>query len=172
MNKLDFLWKVIARYDQYIQSTNAKAAALLAYSAIVVGGILLKSSDILTMFQNHPVASRLVAFCLAIAAIASVIVLWVTFFVILPFLKSPPKGNSAIFFGDVANHETGKFYAEQISNLNEEAAVSDLAVQTHVIAGATIKKFRYMRFGMLAILGVQLPALAIIVMTRLVLLLY
>ena len=75
-------------------------------SAIVVGGILLKSSDILMMFQNHPVASRLVAFCLAIAAIASVIVLWVNFFVILPFLKSPPKGNSAIFFGDVANHET------------------------------------------------------------------
>lgn len=35
--RIDFLWKVIARYDTYISATNTKASFLVALNSLVVG---------------------------------------------------------------------------------------------------------------------------------------
>ena len=48
--KIDFLWKVIGRIDSYMISTHNKAALLLAFNTFVIGGIILKWSDITDMF--------------------------------------------------------------------------------------------------------------------------
>jgi hypothetical protein len=171
VSKNDFVWKVISRYDQYIVSTNNKAAIVIAYSAIIVGSIIVKYQDVQAMFNGYPGFLKLTDGMLTIAALSSLAVLWVTFKVVLPSMKSPKKGNSAIFYGDVADHATGEKYIEQVQAMTDKQEISDLSVQAHALAGIAKSKFSGIWWAMVLILYVQLPAIAVIVCTRLALIL-
>jgi|GEM_PF-5727280 len=167
MNKLEALWKIVGRYDHYIATTNQKAAATIAYNTIIVGGLILKYRDMLGLFDQHPRAIHVAAILLVSIAVCSLASLWCTFLMILPYLWSPAKADSVIFFGDVANHDTAEKYFDQINKVTEEQFTKDLSVQTFALATGVKKKFRWMRVGICLVLFVQIPLMAILLALKL-----
>ncbi len=161
------LWKIIGRFDSYAMSTNQKGAVVIGYNTIIVGGIVLKQGDILSLYAGHTVEIHLAAFLLCIVTAISLASIWLTFFMVLPYLWSPRKANSALFYGDVAGHENAAGYIDEARLVSEEALERDLATQTYAMAKGVLKKFWWMRVGILLILIVQLPALGCMVAIKL-----
>lgn len=170
LNRIDFLWKTVGRYDFYIGTTNAKAAALLAYNTFVVGGIVLKFRDVLALFDGHSKSAAVGAVLLIAASLASIVSLWSTFVVVLPYLWSPKKPNdyhSLIFFNHVAEYSSGEDYCKRVDGMGEAEAVKDLSYQTHALATGTRKKFNWLRLGIGSLLFAQVPAFAMLLLIKL-----
>jgi len=166
LDRRDFLWKVIGRYDFYIGSINAKAAFLIAFNVFVITGIVLKWSDILQLCgPKYPFADLVASILLAVAALASLASLFFTFHAVNPFLKSPKDPrvyHSAVFFGHVAEHDDPEKYLSHVMDLDEEKAVKDLAYQAHVLAMGTVGKFGWIKWAIVAIL-IEIPVFALLV---------
>jgi len=166
LDRRDFLWKVIGRYDYYIGSVNSKAAFLIAFNVFVITGIVLKWSDILQLCgTKFPFATLVTSILLAVTALASLASLFLTFQAVNPFLKSPKDPrvyHSAVFFGHVAEHDDPEKYLSHVKELDEEKAVKDLAYQAHVLAKGTVGKFGWIKWAMGAIL-IEIPIFALLV---------
>lgn len=167
---VDSLWRIIQRYDHYIGTTNTKAAIAAAFNTFIFGTIVIKWQELLPLFGAHRSAAVLAGFLLAIAAIASLVSLWATFQVINPFLrspKSPTQYHSVIFFSHVAEHENSENYLSCFQQSNSDTLCKDLGTQAHVLACGIRDKFQKMKIAVGAIILVQLPALAGIVVVKL-----
>lgn len=162
MEKKDFLWRVIHRYDTYIDTTNSKAAFLIAWNTFLFGTLVVKSADFAMGLSTHPKLQGgfwTIAVMLAISCLAS---LWFTFKVVNPFLSSPRKPmdyHSLIFFCHVAELDESKYLTE-IESLTEDKAVRDLAFQANVLAKGTTAKFTSLKLAIGIILIAQIPAIA------------
>jgi hypothetical protein len=170
VSKVDFLWKIIQRFDFYINSTNTKASAIIAFNTFVVGGIVLKASDLLPAKQLHHCLAIVSSVSLLIAATASLVSLGITFSVISPFLKSSEKQEqytSSIFFAHVAAlSDPIKFY-QQIQYVDDEKILKDLCVQSHSLAQGLNSKFNRMQIAFRAIIFFQFPALGFVILIKL-----
>lgn len=165
----DLLWKIISRFDHYINTTNTKATVIVAFDTFIVSAIILKWSDLLQTFGPQSVAAVLVSLLLLIAAVSSLVSLASVFQVINPFLKSPKsptKYHSKIFFGHIAEFETPEDYHQCVKNLNNEELLRDCCMQAHVLAQGLNDKFRKMKIAIGAILFVQLPALGLMILVK------
>jgi Family of unknown function (DUF5706) len=170
VSTIEFLWKTIQRYDYYIGSTNTKATTIVAFNTFVFGTIILKWPDLLPMFAAHPKAVVLAGSLLSVAAVAAVLSTWSAFRVINPFLRSPKKPfkyHSLVYFDHVAEHEIPEDYLARIKLLDLETLQSDLGHQAHVLAQGTAAKFAMLKFSIGVILTMQLPALALLVLVKL-----
>jgi hypothetical protein len=167
LDRRDFLWRIIGRYDFYINTTNGKAAFLIAFNVFVVSGVVLKWSDLFQLYGGgFPFANLATAILLAMMVLASLASLFCTFMAVNPFLKSPKEPenyHSAIFFGHVAQYDEPEKYLRRVKDLDEEKAVKDLAYQAHVLAKATIAKFGWIKRAVGVILFVQLPVFTLLV---------
>lgn len=163
--RCEALWKVIARYDMYIGSTNTKAAFLIAFNTFVVGGVVLKWQDIRSAVgETSPPSFPLVAVLLLVAVGAALASLYLTFQAINPFLSSPKRPNeyhSNVFFGDVSEHGDPEKYAQAVGRWDDAALQKDLAFQAHTLAGSLSAKFVAIKNAIRAVVYVQLPALAL-----------
>lgn len=168
---IDFLWKVLGRYDFYIGSTNTKAALLIAYNTFVVSGIILKWRDISPCFASHPklaITGAALLFLLAIFSLASLVF---TFRTINPYTKTcrqPGKYHSKIFFSDVAQYESADNYHDSIKMSSSEILFEDLAKQTYVVARGVDSKFAELKKAIGAILFFQLPTLVAVLLVHLI----
>jgi hypothetical protein len=163
--------KLIGRYDFYNGSVNTKAAMYVAFHVFVAGGIVLKWKDIFEAFGTQKVALVFVVLFLLAALAASLVSLCHTFRSVNPFLSSPslPKDyHSLIFFGDVAKFTVEKYH-EEVTKVTDEELRRDLAFQAHALAGGLSGKFESLKKATWWILGVQIPALALLGLTYLVL---
>jgi Family of unknown function (DUF5706) len=161
LDRRDFLWKVIGRYDFYMGSVNAKAAFLIAFNAFVITGIVLKWSDILQLYgTKYPFANLVASILLAAVALASLVSLFFTFQAVNPFLKSPkdPRSyHSAVYFGHVAEYNDPEKYLSHVNELDAEKVVKDLAYQAHTLAKGTAGKFGWINWAIGAILYAEIP---------------
>lgn len=168
---MDFLWKVLGRYDFYIGSTNTKAALLIAYNTFVVSGIILKWKDISPCFASHPklaVATAALLFLLAIFSLASLIF---TFRTINPYTKTcrqPGKYHSKIFFSDVSQFESADSYLDSVKTSAPESLFEDLAKQTYIVARGVDLKFAELKKAIGAILFFQIPTLVAVLLVHLI----
>jgi hypothetical protein len=175
INKMDFLWKTIQRFDFYINSTNTKSSSIIAFNTFVLGGIVLKASEIL---PSQGVDHRLYLACgisLIMSAIASLVSLIATFFVISPFLKSSggadPKVqepySSTVFFAHVAGLSSATHLLEQIKSSSDEVIYQDLSIQAYSLAQGLNGKFEKFKIIFYWILFVQLPTFGIVISIKL-----
>jgi plasmid maintenance system killer protein len=170
VNKVEFLWKIIQRFDFYINSTNTKASAIIAFNIFVLGGIVLKASELLPAKQTYRFLAAVSSVSLLIAAIASLVSLGITFSVISPFLKSFKKQDrytSNLFFIHVANLGDPIRLYQQIESADDEDVLKDLSVQAYSLAQGLNKKFNKMRIAFQAMIFFQFPAFGLAVLIKL-----
>ncbi len=166
----DLLLKIIARFDFYIGTTNAKAALVAAFNTFAIGAIVLKWGDVVALFAGHPAAAKGAAILLAVAALASVASLAAVFMMVKPYLdspKAPMKYHSILFFGHVAEHGSATDYVSAVLGASEEDIVADLGAQAHALARGVRAKFRLMNAAVLALVLGELGAFAVILLMRL-----
>lgn len=169
-NYVDLLWKVIGRFDGYLNGTNSKTALVTAFNAFVVSAVVLKWSEIVAQF-SAPTSGRIVATFLAVATLASLLSLWFAFKTVAPYLgspKAPQKYHSILFFEHVAEHESGQDYVDVVRGYDQGAIELELATQAHALARGLQGKFHTSSLAIGAILFVQLPALAAIFLVKLI----
>ena len=165
----DTLWNVIHRFDSLIESTNTKAALLIAFNTFAFGGILFKWSEILPSFTGHPSPAIIGLICLTSAAIVSVLSLLFTIAAIRPFLESggdSKKYRSNVFFKDIAGYEEAGGYYNAIKTVSIDSLDEDLAFQIYILSKGISKKYKFLKNATNTILYLQLPAFAGVVITK------
>jgi hypothetical protein len=138
--KVDYLFKVLARYDVYITSTNVKAALILAFNSAVMGWIVAGDNHIVGFFSN-PKMQEFVSFLVSAILVASALSMACAFHVVMPSLGSKQKngGNSMMFFADVATMSSEK-YGDKLEQASLPSLLRDLAEQVHEVACVLTKK--------------------------------
>ena len=169
--KAEYVFKIIARFDTYINSTNAKASIILAWNGLVIGTLLLKYGDILSNYKPKywiVIVAKITLFLMGICSVMSLVFI---FRVIYPFLESTSKmetgeilkDESLIFFGAVAKLSASEYYS-QVTKQTAEAMVSDLADQAVTLAKGLNIKMEVIRKSVIAIMLQILAILILIVM--------
>jgi len=157
-DKIDYLFKVINRFDFYINSTNTKASLIIAWNGVLIGTILLKYGEILSAFQpaGWPKAAAVALLSLlgACSLISNVFVLTVVF----PFLRPSSKretgrileNESMLFFGAVAAMGT-EVYHKRVVDSDTGEILADLADQAATIAQGLQDKMQLIRKSLVAV---------------------
>jgi len=168
--KIDYLWKTLGRMDTYIGTTNTKAALLVAFDTFLLGGLLVKSADILMPLKTAPTAHTWAIWLIAGTGALAVFSLWATLSVVQPFLTSSKRAgdyHSRVFFGDVAEVKDAPAYLTQVRNADADAMLDDLAQQVHVVATIAQKKFKRLQLvARVAVFG-QVPVLLVLLLLAL-----
>jgi hypothetical protein len=159
----DSLWHIIKRFDHLIETTNTKAALIIAFNTFILGGIVLKWGELLP--QNPLWLIIAGSIILAAAAGACVVSLFFTFRAIAPYLRSH-NYRSNVFFKDIKEHGEPEEYHKEMTGLTTDHLTRDLSFQVHIIAGGMSKKFKCLEDAVHAILYAQLPALLLFVVVR------
>jgi hypothetical protein len=168
---IDFHWKAIGRYDSYIATTNIKAAFLIAWNTFAIGTVGLKWHELLAPFAGMPRTNMWASVCSLAILFAGVASLWETFRVVNPFMESPKrplKYHSLIFFRHVAEFGSDEEFNAAAANRSADEFVSDLAAQAYTLARALTFKFSALRRTIGLLLGVQFPALLLLIATYLI----
>lgn len=152
--KLEMLFKIISRYDFYINSANSKASIIIAWNGIIIGSVLLKYNSIIALYCKPEWAYYVSNIFLAGLAVSGIFSIFFVFKVVTPFLSSSDskKGSprSLIFFGDVSEI-THEEYARRASVLTYEEALSDSALQAHILATGLSRKMKDMQKSIRAV---------------------
>lgn len=152
--KLEMLFKIISRYDFYINSTNSKASIIIAWNGTIIGSVLLKYNSIIALYCKPEWAYYISNIFLVGLAISGILSIVFVFKVVNPFLSSSDskKGSpkSLIFFRDVSEI-THEEYARRASELTYGEALSDSILQAHILATGLSRKMKDMQQSIWAI---------------------
>lgn len=163
MNKADFLWKTINRYDYYIGTTNTKAGFLIAWNIFVFGTAIVAGNE--TAKSTAPVGWNILPMIMLLwfTLVITLISLWLTFRVVQPLLKSPnfPAGFHSTVFFDHAAAMIEEKYHEQMVSLADDEIVRDLSYQVNTLATGTREKFVNLKWAIRLILYGQIPMIII-----------
>lgn len=161
-SRIDFILKIINRYDTYITSTNAKASLIIAWNGVVIGAILLKYQEVINQFSSTPGMHALAASLLVICGITALVSNGLVFGVVFPFLTASRDGRgSLIYFGSVAKTDP-QTYANEVRAASSAELIEDLAHQASTLATGLDKKMRRLQKSIWAIY-LELVAIALLV---------
>ncbi len=174
---LDEALKILQRFDTYVGTTHSRAPLVLTFNTFSVSAILIKWDELLAGFQGHEVFVRLASAMLVIVALASLVSLAFVFRVVTPYVAKradrKARGSrtdsglrSIFFFEDVAAVQVSALL-DAMEERNESEIRADVAAQMHALALSLRSKFSDLRWATLAILVVQLPAIAGLVALKL-----
>lgn len=141
INKVEFLWKVIARYDHYINSTNAKASLIIAWNGIVIGAILLQYEDILKTFSVKPHGQLVASIGIFLLGLSSLVSNFFVFRVVTPYIPNSTTQKSLIYFGSVSKMEQQKYHT-LLGEANNSSIISDLSLQATDLATGLEEKMK------------------------------
>lgn len=170
-SKVDFLWKILLRYDSYYTSITQKGTVILAFNLFLFTGIITKYTEILPNYGQHPVTFYIIVVLLVIIAVSSLLSIFFTFKVISPYLKSPhepTKYLSNIFFGHVSLHENPNNYHDIVKKMTEEQALEDLSKQTYILARGIHDKYHDIKYSAFIILFSIIPSIFGLIIMRIV----
>ncbi|MBI5656423.1 MAG: hypothetical protein HZC44_06220 [Geobacter sp.] len=162
-SQIDFLFKIISRYDTYITSTNAKASLIIAWNGVVIGAILLKYQEIISQFSCVSKVSTLAGLLLVICGILALVSNGLIFGVVFPFLTASREDGrgSLIYFGSVAKTDPQE-YTSSIQAVSSSDLIEELAQQASTLAVGLEKKMRRLQKSIWAIYG-ELVSIALLV---------
>ena len=162
---------VLGRIDQYIVTTNAKAALLLAFNTFILGGFALKADEYLKPLAANFGWCAVAVILIAVMGLTCLLSLWVTFSVVQPYLNSS-KGfagyHSLIYFGDISRAQDGRSYAKSLQDAKDQTLFEDLARQTHVLADIAQRKFNRLRLATRLAVFIQCPILVLLLAVHLI----
>lgn len=161
-SRIDFLLKIINRYDTYITSTNAKASLIIAWNGVVIGAILLKYQEIISQFSCVSKVPTLAGLLLVICGILALVSNGLIFGVVFPFLTASRDGRgSLIYFGSVAKTDPQE-YVNAIQAASSGDLIKDLAHQASTLAVGLEMKMRRLQKSIWAIYA-ELVSIALLV---------
>lgn len=132
-NKINFLWKVITRFDHYINSTNTKASLVIAWNGIVIGTVLVKYEVIIKAFSENQCDQLIVAIGLGILCISSLISIFFVFGVVTPSIPKNKNQKSLIYFESVSTMDQQQYHS-LLSDSNDSSIITDLTLQATELA--------------------------------------
>lgn len=151
--KIEFYFKVLARFDQYIQLANTKASnqitllssLLVAVTALVGWGIDIKK---LGQLEPQPLI------CIAVIVYIFFLLFSYCWYKSCMKVIQPNRSSSknllditnesdlsTMFYKDIDRYESAHNFKTKVQNSNELDLLNDLLSQVHVMAYVTNKKF-------------------------------
>ncbi|HEX9980771.1 MAG TPA: Pycsar system effector family protein [Flavobacterium sp.] len=135
--KIEHLKFIIGRFDNYIESTQAKANLYLALNTAILAGIIT-----LLTTQKPDDRDMYVKVVLGFTALLALVSITVTLLAITPYLKSISiKGNSMMFFEEVKNMSYEEYH-DKIEKISEAKFLKDLSCQAYSLASGLVSKYR------------------------------
>ncbi len=149
--KTDLVFRIIGRFDFYINSTNTKASLIFAWNGIVIGSLLLKFNDILGLYpQKHQLVIGIFLASIGICAAISNIV---AFQVIYPFLRGSNKSsenNSIFYFGSVASVKSEDYF-DKVCRISTDEMLADITDQGVILARGLNAKMKWLKNSIIAV---------------------
>lgn len=169
--------KILQRFDAYVGTTHSRAPLVLTFNTFSVSAILIKWDELLAGFQGHEVFARTASGLLVLVALASLVSLAFVFRVVTPYVAKSTdrkaRGDKAgaglpslFFFEDVAAVSVAELRTS-MEQRNDADVRADIAAQMHALALSLRSKFSDLKWATLAILFVQIPAIAALVALKL-----
>lgn len=176
MDKFDYYFRVLERYDQYINLANTKASNhitllgtfAIAATALVGWGLNLDTT------QNYIPNSAQMFLILTFIAYITCSFFWYStcMGVIQPNTKGSRGASSqltsSIFFGDVDTFEYSNDFKSLVNSRSEQEHFEDLINQIHVMAHITNQKFidykkvnKWVRISFILLLAILLISMVI-----------
>lgn len=147
--KIENLKFILTRLDTYIESTQNKSNLYLVLNTIVLGGVI----TIISVLKDLNCIGYLIIL-LIIIAMASILSIIITLFVINPFMKnSIEKKKSIFFFSDIASCSILAEYEKQIEDDDDAKLVHDLCSQIYSISKGLNSKYNKLKFVGYSIAG-------------------
>lgn len=161
--KIENLKFILARLDTYIESTQNKSNLYLVLNTIILGGVI----TIISVLKDLNCSWYLIVL-LAIIAMASILSIIITLFVINPYIKnSIEKEKSIFFFNDIASCSVLTNYEKLIEDNDDTKFVHDLCSQIYSIAKGLNSKYNKLKIVGYTIVG-EFFLLAIWIVTFLI----
>lgn len=148
MDKIDFYFRVLARYDLYVQLANTKASNHITLLASILASV--------SALVGWGLAFDKPSFCMAIIIFLYIIFLYKCYEwysscmkVIEPDRRRNDKNNkhkleselSSIFYSDVSKFSSIEKLKEEVNNRDENSHLEDLIQQVSIMAKVTEKKY-------------------------------
>lgn len=166
----EHLWKIIGRFDFYINTTNSKAAFVIAFNTFIIGSLINYGATWLPYFGGYRWAEVIAALLMFIVIGSGLFSLSQTFLVVTPFLTSNKKTgryHSSIFFGDVSEYDVETFETKILSETSTERT-KDLSRQAHALASSANDKFTKLKSAVKTVIFGELLPLALILILKFV----
>lgn len=145
--RVDALWRTLVRYDAYIASTIARAAATTALNAAVSAALLLNAGKIVAVATSWPGRTPMICL-LGGGGLTSLASMAFSFAALFPHLRvgsgtGKDGPGSMIFFGDVARRAPTAFPGES-ANRSLAEMHADLARQVYEVAVGLRRKYLHL----------------------------
>lgn len=142
--KIKNQFEVIKRIDVYIGTTNTKCMIIMSYCAAIIALIFSLLGKIDLACTTTPFVVSLGLSC-GLSLITAVICMLMACLTIFPVTFSSPnkyKGESLIFYGDIASTEGGAdAYIRKVNAISDEEYLDDLSDQVFTLAKIVSRKF-------------------------------
>lgn len=166
----EVLWKVIQRFDLYLNSVNTKGSLLIAFNTFVLTSIVLKWPELLDQFGASGWTRKLAGLFFAGCAIAALASMAWCICAVFPSLKSPQsigEYQSLLFFGHVSQFKSETEYLQAVTKSEEDFWLRDLAYQAHSLADIARRKFEWLSSGTRWLLYGELIPIALLILLKL-----
>ena len=163
INRWEFGWKVLLRYDQYISATNAKAAFVLALNGAVL--TLLFNSIAITDGIKPNWLKEWWIIPTTILTLVIVAVILMTLLTVSPRLWSPKNTKvpeSMIYFGSLEKQNCAK-YLTLVNSSNDDKLMDDILIQVHTVGSILSEKFELLRKAFWLLTYIQMPLFLLMV---------
>ncbi|TWC18626.1 hypothetical protein FBY06_11481 [Pseudomonas sp. SJZ085] len=141
--KIKNQFEVLKRIDTYIGTTNTKCTIIMSYCAAAIAFIF----TLLTKFDSASASMQLTVGIGIFSVLALVLALWcmvlatLTIFPVTFSKPDSPRGESLIFFGDIASCGGSAKYSEYIQKASDAEFLEDLNGQIYTLASIATSKF-------------------------------
>ena len=143
-DKVDFLWKVIVRYDHYINTTNTKASLIIAWNGIVIGAVLLQYKYILEIFSIDPHGKIIALIAMFLLGFTSLISNLIIFGVVTPYMPNSDNSTSLIYFSSVSKMDQENYH-NFLDKSDNNSIIADLSLQATELAAILETKMKKTR---------------------------
>jgi len=164
IDKIDFVWKVISRYDTYISTTNYKATIILTLNIFLISGITFKSTEILIIFNNLPTCRLAIVIILLLIGISVIYSICRAILAIEPNLGKNNNQNKTILFFDHVKSLGSEKYLEKLNNMKPNDFLSDLCEDGWNLANILSEKLRNLSHSVWVFKYIQITLLIILIL--------
>jgi hypothetical protein len=146
--KIKNQFEVLKRIDTYIGTTNTKCTIVMSYCAAATAFIftLLAKLDPANASMQLMVGIGVFSSLALGLALVCMVLATLTIFPVTFSNPDSPKGQSLLFYGDVASCGGGKNYSQKVLSASDEEFLDDLNGQVYTLASIASSKFERIKF--------------------------
>jgi len=156
---LEFLWNNFRRYDELYESTNQKAAGLIAFNTFAMGGVML-NFETLAGSQHNLVNLGFAGSIILL--ISSLVSLLATVFVLAPFIKKviKPKDELSLIFHEEILQRSLPEYVDACKTKGK--VFEDIITQTYMLAKGLKKKYKFLSLATKLVMYGHIPGFTLL----------